>query len=122
VNRCLLRKLVFFFGDAIDENEEVLFDGNYKWLRQIRERRFFLPNMERIFPLLYKQSKSLNRYIDWYLVKVQSAVAIKRISNRAAFPVGHSREILELLSYSMKQEFPIGEPPLSKLRPSSAGS
>jgi len=43
----LLRKLVFLFGDAIDENEEVLFDRNYKWLLQIGERRLFLSNMNR---------------------------------------------------------------------------
>jgi len=49
-NDChLFRKPVFLFGDAIEENEEILFDGNYKWLRQIGEHRFFLPNMEWIF-------------------------------------------------------------------------
>ena len=52
-NHCLLRKLVFLFGDNIDENEEVLFDRNYKLLRQIGERHFFLPNMEWIFLLSY---------------------------------------------------------------------
>jgi len=46
----LLSKLVFLFGDTIDA---VLFDGNYKWLPQIREYHFFLPNMERMFPLSY---------------------------------------------------------------------
>ena len=30
MNHCLLRKPVLLFGDAIDENKEVLFDGNYK--------------------------------------------------------------------------------------------
>ena len=45
------------------------------------------------------------------MVKAQSSVAIGRISNRAVFPVGHSRKILELLSGSMKQEFPTGETP-----------
>ena len=41
----------------------------------------------------------------------QSGVAIERISNRVAFFVDHSREILELFSGLMKQEFPIGETP-----------
>ena len=36
-NRCLFRKPVFLFEDAIEENEEVVFDGSYKWLRQIGE-------------------------------------------------------------------------------------
>ena len=49
--------------------------------------------------------------MDCDLVREQSGVAIRRISNRAAFPVGHSRKILEILSSSMKQEFPTGETP-----------
>ena len=36
---------------------------------------------------------------------------IGRISNHAAFPIGHSREILELLLGLMKQEFLTCEPP-----------
>ena len=48
----LQRKLDFFFGDSINEDKEVLYDDNYKWLRQIENRRFFLPNMDRIFSLV----------------------------------------------------------------------
>ena len=54
---------------------------------------------------------SLYWYMDWDLVKAQSDVAIGRISNHVAFPVGYSREILELLSGSMKQEFLTCETP-----------
>ena len=32
-DRRLFRKSVFLFGDAIEENEEIMFEGNYKWLR-----------------------------------------------------------------------------------------
>jgi len=60
----LFRKPVFLFGDAIEENEEILFDGNYKWLRQIGEHRFFLPNMEWLFSLSYLQSMSLVRVVS----------------------------------------------------------
>jgi len=49
--------------------------------------------------------------MDWDLVKTQPSVAIERISNRVAFPVGQSREIIELLPGSMKQEFLTGETP-----------
>ena len=101
-NNNLLIKLVFLFRDAIDENEEVLFDGNYKWLHQIGEHYFFLPNLEWMFLLSYLQSMSLHRYIG---------ITIGKISNHVDFPVDHSREILELLQGSMKQEFPIGETP-----------
>ena len=46
-DRKLIRQLVFFFRDSIDSNNNDLFDSNYKWLRQIGDQRFFLPNMER---------------------------------------------------------------------------
>ena len=49
--------------------------------------------------------------MDRDLVRAQMGVAIGRISNRAAFPVGHNKEIPELLPSSMKQEFPTGETP-----------
>ena len=45
------------------------------------------------------------------MVRAQSGVTIGGISNRAAFLVGHSREILALFSGSMKQEFLTGEVP-----------
>ena len=41
----LLRKPDFFFGDSIEEDEVVLYDGEYKWLRQIGNRWFFLLKM-----------------------------------------------------------------------------
>ena len=110
-NGRLLRNSVIFFRDAINEIEEVLFDRNYKWLCQIGERRFSRPNMERMFPLSYMQSMSLCRNMDWDLVRAQSGVAIRRISNRDAFSIGHSMGILELLLGLMKQEFPTGEIP-----------
>ena len=52
-SRTLLRKSAFFFGDSIEEDETALYDGNYKWFRQIGDRKFFLSNMERTYPLTY---------------------------------------------------------------------
>ena len=48
--RIILKKPDFFFGDAITR---VLYDGDYKWLLQIGDMRFFLPNMERMYPSAY---------------------------------------------------------------------
>jgi len=31
-SRTLLRKSAFFFGDAIDEDDRILHDEDYKWL------------------------------------------------------------------------------------------
>ena len=49
-SRVALKNLDFFFGDVITEDEDALYDGDYKWLRQIGDRKFFLPNMERMYP------------------------------------------------------------------------
>ena len=57
----LLRKLDFFFGDLIEEDETVLYDG---WLCQIGNRRFFLPNLERMYPLAYLQHMSIRQSMD----------------------------------------------------------
>ena len=57
--RIIMKKPDFFFGDAIIEDDRVLYDGDYKWLRQIEDRRFFLPNMERMYPLAYLQHTSV---------------------------------------------------------------
>jgi len=52
-SRALLRKPNFFFGDSIDEDEAAFYNGDYKWLCQVGNKRFFLPNMERMYPLAY---------------------------------------------------------------------
>ena len=67
--RTLLRKPYFLFRDYIDEEEEDLYDGNFKWLYHIGNRCFFLLNMERMFPLSCLQSMSLCRQMDWELTK-----------------------------------------------------
>jgi len=35
-----LKKPDFFFGDAIAEHDGILYDGDYKWLRQLRDKKF----------------------------------------------------------------------------------
>ena len=54
----VLKKLDFFLA-TITEEDRVLHDRDYKWLRQIGDRRFFLPNMERMYPLAYLQHTSV---------------------------------------------------------------
>ena len=49
-SRALMKKPDFFFGDSIEKDEAALYDGNYKWLRKIGNRRFFLSNMGRCIP------------------------------------------------------------------------
>ena len=64
-----------------------------------------------MFPLSCLQSMSLHRQMDWELAKAQSDVTIGRISNHAAFPIGHNMDIIEILPGSVRQEFPTSETP-----------
>ena len=57
----LLRKLDFLFKDFVNNDAEVMYDGSYKWLRRLKDCRFFLPDMERMFSLSSIQSMSLHR-------------------------------------------------------------
>ena len=43
----------FLFGDFVDFEADNAYDGDYKWLRKVRDRNLFLPNMERMYPLSY---------------------------------------------------------------------
>jgi len=92
-NQWLFKKPEFFFGDAMRRLGGSLW-WDYKWLRQISSWWSFMPNMEWMFSLSCLQSMSLHRQMDWELTKAQSGVAIRRISNRGAFPIGHNRDII----------------------------
>ena len=88
-SRALLRKPDFFFGDSIEEDEAALYDRNYKWLCQIGDRKFFLPNMERMYPLAYRQHMSVRQIMDWDLVKPYSGVSLSKIGIHEAYTIGH---------------------------------
>ena len=62
--RIALKKPDFFFGAAITKDNRVLYDGDYKWLRQIGDRMFFLLNMERMYPLAYLQHLLVRRAME----------------------------------------------------------
>lgn len=54
-DRKTMKKPNFLSGDKIKLLEDCLFDGNYKWFRQVQERYMFLSNMERLYSLPYLQ-------------------------------------------------------------------
>ena len=58
-SRVALKKSDFFSGVTIAEDDRILYDGDYKWLCQIGDKKFFLPNMERMYPLAYLQHMSV---------------------------------------------------------------
>jgi len=99
------------FGDLIEEDEAALYDGDYKWLHQIGDMRFFLPNMERMYPLAYLQHMSMCRTMDWELVKPISEVSQGKIGAREAFIVGPGRDVLGLQLSLVRAEYPIRETP-----------
>ena len=107
----LLRKPDFFFGDSIDEDEKVLYDDNYKWLRQIRNQRFFLPNMKHMFPLSYLQHMFVRRLIDWELSKSLLSISLGKLGANAAYPADHNREIIGLQPGLVRSECPTRETP-----------
>ena len=109
--RALLRKPDFFFGDSIEEDEAALYDGDYKWLRQIGNRRFFLPNMERMYPLAYLQYMSACQTMDRELAKSISGVILSKIDACEAFTVGHGRDVLGLQSGLVGAKYSTGETP-----------
>ena len=104
----LLRK-PDFFGDSIEEDEVALYDGDYKWLRQIGSRRFYLPNMERMYLLAYLQHMSVCRTIDWELVRPFSGVILGKIGAHEAYTFGNGRNVLGLQTGLVKAEYLMGE-------------
>ena len=108
-SRALLRKLDFFFDDSIEEDETALYDENYKWLCQIGNRRFFLPNMGRCIP-----SPTCNICLcvgQWTGSWLISRVSLGKIGTREAFTIGHGRDVLGLQPSLVRAEYPIGETP-----------
>ena len=75
-SRVPMKKPVFFFGDNISDGGYTLHDRDYKWLRQIEGRRFFLPNMERMYPLSYLQHMSVPRPMVWEITRPVPEVSL----------------------------------------------
>ena len=109
--RIILKKPDFFFGDAITEDDRVLYDGDYKWLYQIEDRRFFLLNMEGMYHLAYLQHTSVRRAMEWDLSKSISGVSLGKLGANEAFPVGQGRDVFWLHRGLVRVEYPTGETP-----------
>jgi len=107
----VLKKSDFFLGDAITEDDHVLYDGDYKWLRQIGDRRFFLPNMERIYPLAYLQHTSVRHAMEWDLSKSASGVSLGKLGANEVYPAGHGKDVFGLYPGLVRAKYPTGEIP-----------
>jgi len=110
-SRALLRKPDFFFGDPITEEDKILCDEDYKWLRQIGNRRFFLPNMERIYPLSFVQHMSVHCAMEWDLFKFISGVSLSKLGAKEAHSAGHEKNVFGLFFGLVRAEYPKEETP-----------
>ena len=108
-SRVALKKPDFFFDDVIAEDDRILYDGECKWLCQIEDRKFFLSNMERMYPLAYLQHMSVHRIMEWDLSKSLSDVSLGKLGMNKAYPVGHERDVLGLQPGLVRAEYPTGE-------------
>ena len=86
-----------------------MLDDNYKWLRRLRERCFFLPDMKRMSSLSFIQLMSLHRLMEW--TEEQYEVSLGQISHHMEVPVDHERNVIGLLLRSLGAEYLVGETP-----------
>ena len=70
--------------------------GDYKWLRQIGDRRFFLPNMERMYPLSYLQHMSVHRRMEGDLFRFVSGLSLGKLGAKDAYLIGHGNDVFGL--------------------------
>ena len=85
--------------------------GDYKWLRQIGEKRFFLPNMERMYPLSFLQHMSVNHTMEWDLSWFVSGMSLNRLGAKEVYPAGHGKDVFGLFPRLVRPEYPKGETP-----------
>ena len=110
-SRVPMKKPVFFFRDKISEGGYTLHDGDYKWLRQIEGRKFFLPNMERMYPLSYLQHMSVPRIMAWEIARPVPKVSLGTLGSRKVYIVGHEKEVFGLFPGLLRSDHLVGETP-----------
>ena len=110
-SRVPMKKPAFFFGDNISEGGYTLHDGDYKWLRQIEGRRFFLPNMERMYPLSYLQHMSVPRPMVWEITRPVPEVSLGTLGSRKVYNAGHEKEAFGLFPGLLRSDHLVGETP-----------
>jgi len=110
--RIKLEKPAFFFGDRINDGGYRAYDGTYKWLCQIKDGRFFLPDMERMFPLSYFQHMSVPRKMEWDVSRYVPEITLGDLGlQRVHRYDSHDRSVLGLFPGSRKSDVPAGEIP-----------
>ena len=73
--------------------------------------RFFLPNMERMYPLAYLQHMSVRHAMEWDLSKLISGVSLGKLGTNEAYIASHRRDVFGLHPRLVRAEYPTGETP-----------
>ena len=94
-----------------EAGRDTLHDGDYKWLRQIGDKRFFLPNMERMYPLSYLQHMSVYRTMEWDLSRFVSDMSLGRLGAKEVYSAGQGKDVFGLFPELVRPEYPKGETP-----------
>ena len=108
-SRKKLTKPAFLFGDRVSISKGIMHGGHYKWLRQIGDRRFFLPDMHRMFPISYYQCASVPRHMNWDLVREQDGVAVGVLTHKGVNTAGYNRQVSALEPCLFSRGYPLGE-------------
>jgi len=108
-----LKKPAFFFGDHIHDGGHRVHEGTYTWLRQIGGRRFFLPAMDRMYPMFYYQHMSVPRKMEFDLARYAPEVTLGDLGSHYQVHRhdGHDGSVIGLFPGSRKREIPSGEIP-----------
>ena len=107
-----LEKPAFFFGDHVHDDGRRVSEGTYKWLRQIKGGRFFLPDMERMFPLSYFQHMSIPRKMEWDISQYVPEITLGDFGFQKVNRYdSHDRSAVGLFPASRKSDVPVGEIP-----------
>ena len=62
----------------------------------IGDKRFFLPNMERMYPLSYLQYMSVHRTMEWDLSWFFSGMSLGKLGAKDGYTVGHGNDVFGL--------------------------
>lgn len=89
--------------------KDCLFDGNCKWLRQIRRHYMFLLNMERPHPLSYLQATSVPKRVNWHLTKPPDGILLGSFGTNSAFYTSVEKHVTCLFPNLLKNEYLVAE-------------
>lgn len=109
IDREELEKSVFLFSDVILVSKELLYEDEYKWLRQIGNIRMFISEIARSCSLTYLQNISVPCQMEWSLAKNQDGVFVSNFDSHNPYQDSPVRFLTGLLPEREGNDYPLGE-------------